>query len=110
MDRVFVAIGGNIGDSKQIIQRGLSEISSLEYVHDLTCSSTYQTSPVSVIPQNDYHNAVCSFFTDAEPKTLLNSLQEIEKKLGKLLKPRDAPRIIDLDIIFFGSKSYRDAE
>ena len=110
MSRVFVALGSNMGEKRATLRQALAEIAQLEQVFDLTCSSFYQTSPVSHIPQPDYLNAVCSFLTSLTPKHIHRSLQKIEAKLGKKPKPKEAPRIVDLDLLFFGTEFYRDEQ
>lgn len=110
MSKVFVALGSNLGNRRAILRQALAEIALIEQVINLTCSSFYQTSPVSHVPQEDYFNAVCSFITSLTPKHLHQSLQKIETKLGKEPKPKEAPRIVDLDLLFFGTESYRDEQ
>ncbi|HEY4831834.1 MAG TPA: 2-amino-4-hydroxy-6-hydroxymethyldihydropteridine diphosphokinase [Waddliaceae bacterium] len=110
MSKVFVALGSNIGDRAAVLRQALEEIERIEQVFDLNCSNFYRTSPVSPIPQDDYLNAVCSFTTALTPKQLHCCLQKIETKLGKKPKPKEAPRILDLDLLFFGTEPYRDAQ
>jgi 2-amino-4-hydroxy-6-hydroxymethyldihydropteridine diphosphokinase len=110
MSKVFVALGSNIGDRVFVLRNALKEIALVEQVFDLTCSSFYHTSAVSLIPQADYVNAVCSFITTLTPKHLHSCLQRIETQLGKKPKPKEAPRIIDLDLLFFGAESYCDEQ
>lgn len=110
MKQVFLGLGGNIGNTQSIFESALQEIAQIEGVFDLQCSSFYQTSPVSSILQPEFLNAVCSFFTVLSPKELFQATQAIEKKLGKVPKPKEAPRVIDLDILFFGSEVYSDDE
>lgn len=107
---VFVGLGGNIGNSLSILQTALEKISALLEVKDLRTSQFYLTSPVGGIPQNDFVNAVCSFKTFLHPHLLLKKLQMIETDLGKLPKPKNAPRPIDLDILFYGEEKYQDDE
>ena len=52
--------------------------------------------------QREYLNAVCRFETTLSPFELLDALEMIEKALGKRPKPKEAPRVIDLDLIFYG--------
>jgi len=110
MERVYVALGGNIGETEQIFARALQKIKSLDGVAGLLVSSFYQTKPVSEIAQADFLNAVCSFETTLNPKALLRALQKIERDLGKVKKGRDEPRVIDLDLIFYGNEVVHDEE
>lgn len=103
---VFVALGGNIGDTQTVLQEALAQIGQLSQVNSLKSSRFYITTPVSEIPQKDYLNAVCAFKTSFSAEELLLALQQIETRLGKIQKAKDAPRIIDLDILFFGLESH----
>jgi 2-amino-4-hydroxy-6-hydroxymethyldihydropteridine diphosphokinase len=104
---VFVALGSNLGDSRALLNLALKAIQSLPSTSDLKASSLYLSKALSSIPQPDFLNAVCSFKTTLEPLELLTALQEIELKLGKVAKPKEAPRLIDLDILFFGDLEMR---
>lgn len=103
---VYLGIGGNIGETRQIIFSCAEQIASLPNVYHFKLSRLYQTSPVSAIPQRDYLNAACSFQTSLTPFELLDELKKIEKNLGKTTKlQNNAPRVIDIDILFFGRES-----
>ncbi len=106
LTEVFVGLGGNIGDSASILQEALKFIGELPGVFELKSSRFYVTTPVSDIPQSNYINAVCSFKTMFCARELLDSLQSIERKLGKKPKLKNAPRVIDLDILFFGEERH----
>jgi len=68
----------------------------------LRCSSIYETEPVDFLAQPWFLNRVVEGETSLEPRRLLDELQAIERKLGsRKLIPR-GPRIIDLDILFYG--------
>ncbi|HEV8051094.1 MAG TPA: 2-amino-4-hydroxy-6-hydroxymethyldihydropteridine diphosphokinase [Parachlamydiaceae bacterium] len=103
---VYLGLGGNIGDSLSVLQHTLSLLTDLPDIQAVEASSFYVTTPVSDIPQADYLNAVCRFKTSLNIRQLLVLLQEIEKSQGKVSKPTNAPRIIDIDILFFGTESH----
>lgn len=105
---VFVGLGGNIGNSINVLQSALENLDVLPEIKGLKASRYYLTSPVSEIPQNVFVNAVCSFKTCLCPRSLFKVLEEIEKKLGKVPKAKNAPRTIDLDILFYGDKQFQD--
>lgn len=107
---VYVGLGGNIGDSCAILLKAIQEIAELPGVSDLAVSRFYCTTPVSSIPQDPYINAVCRFKTNFTAKEVLHQLQAIEKALGKKEKLKEAPRIIDLDILFFGLEVHDEAD
>lgn len=100
--KCFVALGGNIGDVHSSIAQAVSLLKKL--VENFQLSPLYRTTAVSPIPQPHYINAVCSFQCTLSPLQLFYSLQAIERKIGKIPKPKNAPRLIDLDLLFYGEK------
>lgn len=104
--KVYLGLGGNIGNSAAVIQHACAMIQSIEGVCHFEVSRLYQTAPVSDIPQADYINAVCRFDTELALADLWGHLQAIEKKLGKVKKAKNEPRVIDVDILFFGNEYY----
>lgn len=103
---VYLGIGGNIGDTLSVLKHTLALISSLPGLKDFEVSSFYKTAPVSDIPQPDYLNAACRFKTELNARQLMGLLQAIEKSQGKFPKPKNVPRIVDIDILFFGIESH----
>lgn len=99
---VYISLGGNIGPSKKILQSALQQINESLDFFDGRVSRFYRTTAVSLQPQKDYINAVCSFRTSCSPLEVLSQLQKIETNLGKVPKSKEDPRPIDLDILFFG--------
>jgi len=66
-------------------------------------SSVYETEPMYLEDQDWFLNCVLVVETDADPDTLLGWLKETERKMGRdEHAARNAPREIDLDILFYG--------
>lgn len=101
---VYLSLGSNLGDSKDILQKACRSINLIPNTTEVKFSSIYLTSPVSPLPQSDYLNLTCSLITTLDPFTLFMYLERIEKTLGKIPKPKDAPRKIDIDILYFGNQ------
>lgn len=106
LEKVYVGIGANLGDPFHTIQQAIALIEEIEGVTGLRRSPFYKTSPVSTIAQPDFINAVLSFECTLEPILLFSKLEAIEQLLGKGKKPKNAPRIIDLDLLFYGTLSF----
>jgi len=104
---VYVALGSNKSDRVMMLQSALQEISQIAGVFGVASSNFYETAPKSAIPQGNYLNAVCAFTTTQDAQSLFQELERIEKMLGKHPKPKDAPRVIDLDLLFFGREKQR---
>ena len=75
-------------------------------------SRVYQTEPVGTAEDADaFLNAVIEVEFDGQPDTLLDALQTIEARMGRPSKrPRNAPRCIDLDILYAGNLVLRTDE
>lgn len=103
---VFVGLGSNLGFPVKTLADAIEKLKALSHVADVKCSRFYETSPVGKEKQPMFINAVCSFKTEMNALALLEALQKIELELGKVAKPKDAPRVIDLDILFFGRENH----
>ncbi len=104
---VFLGLGGNIGDTYSVLQRALTRLELIPTVSDLAVSSFYFTSPISDIPQGPYINAVCRLKTALEPRRFFWYLQQIEQSIGRVpTKRKNAPRILDIDILFYGTEAF----
>lgn len=110
MDKVYVALGGNIGDAASTITAAAMAIQALPGIEAFNISRYYLTTPVSPIPQNHFVNAVCCFETSMELVPLFSELQKIEQGLGKGVKPKEVSRVIDLDLIFYGSVDFKGVD
>ena len=110
-EEVFVALGGNIGDSKTIVKQALDALGNISQTSLRASSSLYRSEAVGDIPQDDYINAVALLDSSLEPMALLLELQAIEHAYYRRRdqEERWAPRTLDLDIILFGDRSFNDS-
>jgi 2-amino-4-hydroxy-6-hydroxymethyldihydropteridine diphosphokinase len=103
MSNVFISIGSNLGNKYQNIKSAISKLKKLGKI--LEISSLYITSPLENKNQPYFYNCVVEINTKLKPKELLKKIKEIEKNMGrKESEKRYQPRIIDLDILFYGKK------
>lgn len=105
---VYLGIGANLGNPLETFIKAYKLLSKLSFVSCLKSSHIYLTEAISPIPQPDYLNAVWSFGTETSPEQLFEEIQKIEKTLGKIPKPKENPRIIDIDILLFGDKTMNE--
>ncbi len=110
MTLTYLGLGGNICNTKSILLNAIEQIKNIPCISNLKASKFYLTTPVSAIPQAPYLNAACCFHTTLSANELLLRLKHIEISLGKTRKAKNAPRAIDLDILFFGRQVYNDEE
>jgi len=100
---IYLSLGSNLGDRVANLGRAIESLPGIG-VRVLRRSSIYETEPVDFLQQPWFLNCVVEAETSLAPRQLLEGLQGIERKLGsKKLVPR-GPRIIDLDILFYGAE------
>ncbi len=100
MHKVVIALGTNIGDKEQNIERALLLIEA-RGIKILKKSSVIKTEPYGYTEQPEFLNCVVLAETELTPNKLLETLLSIEKEMGRVRKIHWGPRIIDLDIIFY---------
>ncbi len=98
----YIGIGSNLGDSLKNCRKAIQRISNTKGIDLQAISSFYKTEPVGIKEQNDFINAVVEIKTDILPLELLDVLQKIESEMGRIKHVKGGPRIIDLDILFYG--------
>jgi len=103
-----IGLGSNLGHPRRRIARALAAITRLPRTRLVAVSGNYVSAPVGASqPQPDYVNAVAILRTALSPGSLLRRLRSIEHRLGRRRsagEPRNAPRLIDLDILLYGSR------
>jgi len=102
MATAYLGLGSNLGDRKQNLVRALELLS--EHVVVEQVSSVYKTEPVGYQKQPLFLNAVCRISTELKPGQLLRLAKKIEAKLGRTPSFSNAPRTIDIDILFYGEE------
>ena len=108
-----IGLGSNEGNRLAHLRRAAAELRLLA-VDPGACrfSPVYETQPVDCAPGTaPYLNAVAEIDYAAPPTDLLDGLQRIEQRLGRpSRRPRNAPRLIDLDLLYFGNLTLSNQE
>jgi 2-amino-4-hydroxy-6-hydroxymethyldihydropteridine diphosphokinase len=104
MTTVFIGIGSNMGDKVNNCQRAIDTLGEKMVLRNV--SSCYETKPWGYSEQEDFVNCVVEAATSLGTDGLLSLLQMIERDVGRggVTRRRWGPRIIDLDILFYGNK------
>jgi 2-amino-4-hydroxy-6-hydroxymethyldihydropteridine diphosphokinase len=100
----FLGIGSNLSDPAKQCLTAIKRISTLDHVRLLKSSSLYKTEPVGITEQDWFVNAAIEIRTTLGPLALLKALTELECAMGRLREEKWGPRIIDLDILFYGQE------
>ncbi len=113
---IFLALGSNKGDRQKMLQDAEKYIK--EQVGDIICSSQVYETKSSGYEGADYLNSALQISTELSPDELLNTLKNIEIKMGRDSKtyfdehgtPVYQERCIDIDILYYDDKIINTAE
>ena len=121
MERVFLSLGSNVGERRANIRRALGALGE-RGVRVVRESALYETEPVEMRAQEWFLNGVVEVETEPHggeglgggndwgPQRLMQALLEIERALGRERVTPKGPRIIDIDILLYGSAVVREAQ
>ena len=98
--KVVIALGSNLGDREENLNRAEAELSEVIRVDAI--STFIETDPVGGPEQPDYLNAVLIGDCNRQPEELLQLLLQIESRLGRVRDVKWGPRTLDLDLIVAG--------
>jgi 2-amino-4-hydroxy-6-hydroxymethyldihydropteridine diphosphokinase len=100
----YIGIGSNLGEKVENCRRAIEAIGSDARNRVVGCSRLFRTEPVGKKDQEWFINGVAAVETTMSPRELLEFLLSIEKEMGRARIERWGPRIIDLDILFYGDR------
>jgi 2-amino-4-hydroxy-6-hydroxymethyldihydropteridine diphosphokinase len=100
----FISLGSNMGNPVERCREGIEQLKAVKGSQVLRRSSFYRTEPVGFLDQEWFINAVIEMRTSLPARALMQELQAIESRMGRQKPVKWGPRIIDLDILFFGQE------
>lgn len=103
-ERVFLGLGGNIGEPARLIPQALALLAAGGAVRIVAVSSLYRTPPWGDPDQPDFLNGVAEVRTALPPVELLAACLGVEAALKRRRTKRWGPRTIDIDIIAYGER------
>ncbi len=106
---IYLSLGSNLGDRAANLERAITALSGTG-IQVLRRSSLYETEPVDFLAQPWFLNCVVEAETLLMPRQLLHALQGIERAFGSRKLVARGPRVIDLDILFYGASVIRTEE
>lgn len=98
----YLGLGSNLGNRQDNLDKALDLLSQRLPVRKV--SSLYDTEPVGNTNQPRFLNLVCQVDVRLAPAELLILVKGIELKLGRAPGTHNAPRPIDIDILFYGDQ------
>lgn len=99
---VYLGLGSNLGERQDNLDKALEFLS--QRLRVVKVSSVYDTEPIGNIEQPRFLNLACQIYTTLAPTGLLALVKGIESRLGRIPGKPDAPRSIDIDILFYGDQ------
>lgn len=101
----YLGIGSNLGNRRKNINLAIEEIAALKGTKLIKASRFIETDAVGGPScQPKFLNGAIKITTDIPPSQLLKKLKNIERHLGRTKSVRNGPRMIDLDILFYGDR------
>jgi 2-amino-4-hydroxy-6-hydroxymethyldihydropteridine diphosphokinase len=107
-ERIFIALGANLGHPRAALARAIHQLGSLPATRLVAQSSLWRTAPIDSSGP-DYVNAVVELRSALAPQELLAAMQDIERRHGRRRPYRNAPRTLDLDLLFHGQRCIAEA-
>jgi len=110
MTAAWLALGGNVGDSRTILDRAVALVCDGDKVRLTARSADYRTPPWGVEDQAPFINLCIAVETSLTPQDLLARAQEVERTLGRdrVKERRWGPRTADIDIIAYDNLTLDD--
>lgn len=106
-----IALGSNVGDRERHLRAALVALERTPGVTVLRRSSWHETDPVGGPPgQGRYLNGAVLVETTLGARELLRAMLAIEARQGRVRGERDAPRTLDLDLLWYGDEVASDGE
>ena len=102
MQTAYLLLGSNLGDRLSYLEQA-KQLIAVECGFITNQSSIYETAAWGITEQPSFYNQVIVLQTDLTPDTLMQSLLNIEEKIGRKRLIKYGPRIIDLDILLIES-------
>lgn len=101
---VTIGIGGNIGDTKKLFDKLVLSLNKNHKFDLLMTSPLLLNPPFGYLEQKPFLNGIIKLSTNLSVNEFFKITQRLEKRFGRKRSFQDAPRTLDIDIIFFDNK------
>lgn len=103
MNNTYLLLGSNMGNSTELLSKAIEQIEN-KIGPLLLPSNLYTTAAWGNTSQPDFLNQVIKVATHLAAAETLAIILSIEKNMGRIRTTKNAPRIIDIDILFFNNE------
>lgn len=112
MTRAWLALGGNVGDSRALLNQAIEKLCESGDTRLLARSSDYATPPWGVTDQPAFVNLCIAVETSLPPRDLLSRAHAVERALGRdrTNERRWGPRSVDIDIIDYNHLTLQEPD
>lgn len=104
---VYLGLGSNMGNRAANLKTAAGLINNL-IGKTAKASHVYETQPWGNTEQDYFYNQVLMVNTTLDPRDLLAAIAKIEREMGRERKVKWGPRVIDIDVLFYGKRIVRD--
>ena len=102
VEKTYIGLGSNLGNRLGNLNKALELLERDESTVITNVSKIYESEPKYLTEQPKFLNAAIGINTSLSPSQLLNLLLNIETGMGRIRNKKNGPRLIDLDILFYG--------
>ena len=103
--RCYIGLGSNLAEPEHQLKQALAALAGLPQSRLIATAPLYRSAPMGPQEQPDYLNTVAALDTGLEPLQLLDALQAIEQRQGRVRDgERWGARTLDLDLLLYGDR------
>ena len=99
--QALLGIGGNVGDVRRRFNHLFFFLKRSSFVDIVETAPILKNPPFGYLEQDDFYNSLIIVKTCLRPKALLRYILRVENKFGRIRSFQDAPRTLDIDMIFY---------
>jgi 2-amino-4-hydroxy-6-hydroxymethyldihydropteridine diphosphokinase len=101
----YIGLGSNLSEPATQVRQAMQRLALLPQTRLVAVSRLYGSRPMGPVSQPDFVNAVAGVLTQLTALELLRALRNQEGEAGRpAVREHWGPRVIDLDVLVFGSE------
>ncbi len=109
MALAYIGLGANLGDARASLLQAVNDLAQATGISEIELSPLYRSAPIESSGP-DYINAVAALRTTLTALQLLRILQKIEQQHGRVRPYHNAPRTLDLDLLWFDDQQINEPD